>query len=169
MATEPLPKPTFDLHCSAPKIFNRTSFETPQSKELDSDIKKGVNYVIGQIVLYWPTGDEEAVRTANLSLVTGHSFYYEQFRPHLERLKNQELRGPSFAPFDIRADGVSHNQPCCVHIGLICIQKHGFGNLWEKVRDCNNAIGIYDGYLFTIQYRWKIARAGFLHSRDKHS
>ena len=103
---EPLPKPTFDLHPSAPKHFNRTSFDTAASKQLSVAIRKGVNYIIGQIALYWPTGDKKTIRAANLSLVTGHSFYYEQFRPHLERLKSQELRGPSFAPFDVRADGV---------------------------------------------------------------
>jgi hypothetical protein len=36
----------------------------------------------------------------------GHSFYYEQFRPYLEHFKNLELRGKSFAPFNIQADGV---------------------------------------------------------------
>jgi hypothetical protein len=107
---EPLPRPIFDLHPSAPEHFNRTSFETATSKQLSVTIRKGVNYIIGQIALYWPTGDQKTIRAANLSLVTGHSFYYEQFCPQLERLKNQELRGPSFAPFDVRADGVSPSQ-----------------------------------------------------------
>ena len=102
-----MPKPVTDLHLSAPKIFKRTSFETIDSKKLDPKIKKGVNYIIGQIALYWPSGDENVVRAANLSLMMGHSFYYGQFRPHLERLKNLELQGKSYMPFNIQADGVS--------------------------------------------------------------
>jgi hypothetical protein len=58
---EPLPKPTFDLHPSAQKHFNQTSFDTPASKQLSVTIRKGVNYIIGQIALYWPTGDEKTI------------------------------------------------------------------------------------------------------------
>jgi hypothetical protein len=99
--TEPLPKPSVDLHPSAPECFERTTFETAKSQKLDPKIKKAINYIIGQIILYWPCGDESAICAANLSLVVGHSFYQEQVRPHLERLKNLERRGSSYAPFDI--------------------------------------------------------------------
>jgi hypothetical protein len=130
--TEPLPKPSINLHLSAPKFFERTTFKTAKSQKLDPKIKKAVNYIIGQIILYWPCGDESAVRTANLSLVVGHSFYQEQVRPNLERLKNLELRGKTYAPFDIRADGV-----CLINYittkALPHLQKHGFVDLWNMV------------------------------------
>jgi hypothetical protein len=105
--TDPLPKPTMEPDLSSPKFFKRTSFAVANSQTLDPATRKGVNYIIGQIILYWPCGDEKAVQAANLSLVTGHSFYHEQFKLHLERLKNLELRGKSYAPFEARADGVS--------------------------------------------------------------
>jgi len=73
----PLLKPQTNIHPSALKDFKQTSFETANLQKLDSNVKKRVNYIIGQIVLYWPGGDDIAVWAANLSLVTGHSFYYE--------------------------------------------------------------------------------------------
>ena len=40
--------------------------------------------------------------------MVGHSFYQEHVRAHLERLKNLELQGKSYAPYDVQADGVCH-------------------------------------------------------------
>jgi hypothetical protein len=74
---------------------------------LDSNVKKGVNYIIGQIVLYWPCRDDIAIWAANLPLVMGHSFYYEQCHCHLECFKNLELQGKQFAPHDKTASGMS--------------------------------------------------------------
>jgi len=39
--------------------------------------------------------------------VTGYSFYYEQFKLHLKQLKNLELHGKSYAPFEVWANRVS--------------------------------------------------------------
>ena len=105
--TEPLPKPKGPQHSSAPVEFERTTFRPNLSQKLSTPVKKGINYIIGQIVLFWPCGDEDAVHHATLSLVTGFSFYEENFKPHLEHLKNLELKGKKVAPFHQHADGVS--------------------------------------------------------------
>ena len=66
-------------------------------------MKKGINYILGQIIQFWPCGDSEEVKKYRLSLVMGYSFYQENFRPHLQRFKNLELHGPDVSPHDIQA------------------------------------------------------------------
>jgi hypothetical protein len=100
--------PSGNLHPTAPGAeFSRTSFTRHNFNSLEKDVKRGVNYILGEIVKYWPCGDEDEVETHRLSLVTGYSFYQENFRPHLQRFKNLELHGKTVSPHDHQATGVS--------------------------------------------------------------
>jgi hypothetical protein len=95
------------FHPTAPGAgFSRTSFTQSDFETLDKDVKKGINYILGQIIQFWPCGDSEAVEKYLLSLVTGYSFYQENFHPHLQCFKNLELHGLHVSPHDTWARGV---------------------------------------------------------------
>ena len=95
-------------------------------------MKKGINYILGQIIQFWPCGDSEEVEKYRLSLVTGYSFYQENFRPHLQRFKNLELHGSDVSPHDMQARGVSCSFSTIQSIMLTCFQSFGFVKLWGK-------------------------------------
>jgi hypothetical protein len=83
--------------------------------------------------LYWPAEDMKIIRNTDFSFITEHLFYYEQFHPHLKRLKNMESWSPEFAPFDVPTDeviGVAY--PLFNFVSPL--QKHGFQAFWDKVR-----------------------------------
>lgn len=104
----PIPIPNGKFHPTAPGVgFQRTSFTKSDFETLDKDVKKGINYILGQIIQFWPCGDDGEVEKYRLSLVTGYSFYQENFRPHLQRFKNLELHGHDVSPHDPRAQRVS--------------------------------------------------------------
>jgi hypothetical protein len=129
-----IPIPNGPFHPSAPGDgFPRTSFTRSNFETLDKDVKKGINYILGQIIQFWPCGDSEEVEKNRLSLVTGYSFYQENFRPHLQRFKNLELHGPDVSPYDTQAQGVSRSFSTIHSTMLTCSQSFGFIKLWGKV------------------------------------
>jgi len=85
----------------------RTQFDHSEFQKLPKNCKKGVNLILGEIILYWPSGDEDNADATNLSLVTGYGFYYDHFRPQLLRNKRLELHGTAIAPYNNLARGVS--------------------------------------------------------------
>ncbi|KAG2030243.1 hypothetical protein BDR03DRAFT_1017338 [Suillus americanus] len=98
--------PNGNFHPTAPGAeFSRTSFTHHNFDSLEKDIKKGINYILGEIIKYWPCMDDEEVEKHRLSLVTGYSFYQEILRLHLQRFKNLELHGKHVSPLDHRAAG----------------------------------------------------------------
>lgn len=116
--------PSGNLHPTALGAeFLHTSFTRHNFDSLEKDIKKGVSYILGEIVKYWPCRDKEEVEAHWLSLVTGYSFYQEIFHPHLHRFKNPELHGRKVSLHDHQAAGVG-----C--LATKCILYSYFSDIW---------------------------------------
>jgi hypothetical protein len=83
-------------------------------EHIPEDQKKGIRWILGMVVKQWPV-DPSEISLANLSLVSGYSFYHEHFRPLLNGLRKLETHGKKIAQEPL-ASG------------------HGFNSIWIRVR-----------------------------------